>query len=122
VGVGVDVCCAGGGDRDEFEVDRGEVGDDSVEVCGVTDVADEVGHAARLAVSGGGDREVVEERPQQAITRSASQHDLVGGRFGHGPMVKAGGTRRPRTIGHLTRVRSVTVRAPRFADDVGSTP
>ena len=41
----VSMCGDRRGDRDDLEVDRGEVGHDSVEMGGVTDVADETGHA-----------------------------------------------------------------------------
>ena len=46
-----------GGDRDDLEVDRCEVGQDAVEVGGVADVADEAGHAVGCGVDG----EIVEE-------------------------------------------------------------
>ncbi|MEZ5258614.1 MAG: hypothetical protein R2705_17475 [Ilumatobacteraceae bacterium] len=66
-------------DRDQLGVHRRQVGDEAVQVGGVTDPAAEPGDPGLVVVHG----EVVHERNEQVTGDSPSQHDLVGGCFGH---------------------------------------
>ena len=100
---------------DDLDVQRGEVGEQAVQVRCVADQTGQSGGAdlGRL------DPEVVDDGAEHPVGGSTADLDLVAGRSGHVSMIGATGVERHHSPAHLTRVRWATALRGSVAADRG---